>query len=160
MDYIKTLDTDEEITDEMVWDINREKVMMAPERIRIVTQYILEHFDQKTYRGDKTYNTLTNIAEVASAKRDEVEEIKQKQRISGFNSIFAVSSVPMAKLYYQEFKKHMAEDIATIFSYGANEGESDGILDEENKVITYDFDRQETLSMVAEPKTPYGENKS
>ena len=96
---------EEEITDEMVWDINREKVMMAPERIRIVTQYILEHFDQKTYRGDKTYiyNTLTNIAEVASAKRDEVEEIKQKQRISGFNSIFAVSSVPMAKLYYQEF---------------------------------------------------------
>ncbi len=53
-----------------------------------MTQYILEHFDQKTYRGDKTYiyNTLTNIAEVASAKRDEVEEIKQKQRISGFNS--------------------------------------------------------------------------
>ncbi len=44
---------------------------MAPERIQIVTQYILEHFDQKTYRGDKTYiyNTLTNIAEVASAKK-------------------------------------------------------------------------------------------
>lgn len=106
------MDVEEEITDEMVWDINREKVMMAPERIRIVTQYILEHFDQKTYRGDKTYiyNTLTNIAEVASAKRDEVEEIKQKQRISGFNSIFAVSSVPMAKLYYQEFKKQMAAD--------------------------------------------------
>lgn len=112
VDYIKTMDVEEEITDEMVWDINREKVMMAPERIRIVTQYILEHFDQKTYRGDKTYiyNTLTNIAEVASAKRDEVEEIKQKQRISGFNSIFAVSSVPMAKLYYQEFKKQMAAD--------------------------------------------------
>ena len=140
VDYIKTMDVEEEITDEMVWDINREKVMMAPERIRIVTQYILEHFDQKTYRGDKTYiyNALTNIAEVASAKRDEVEEIKQKQRISGFNSIFAVSSVPMAKLYYQEFKKQMAADptkklrVATIFSYGANEEESDGILDEEN----------------------------
>lgn len=89
VDYIKTMDVEEEITDEMVWDINREKVMMSPERIRIVTQYILEHFDQKTYRGDKTYmyNTLTNIAEVASAKRDEVEEIKEKQRISGFNSI-------------------------------------------------------------------------
>ena len=106
------MDVEEEITDEMVWDINREKVMMAPERIRIVTQYILEHFDQKTYRGDKTYiyNALTNISEVASAKRDEVEEIKQKQRISGFNSIFAVSSVPMAKLYYQEFKQQMAAD--------------------------------------------------
>lgn len=140
---------EEEITDEMVWDINREKVMMAPERIRIVTQYILEHFDQKTYRGDKTYiyNTLTNIAEVASAKRDEVEEIKQKQRISGFNSIFAVSSVPMAKLYYQEFKKQMAADptkklrVATIFSFGANEEESDGILDEENSEDTAALDQ-------------------
>lgn len=83
---------------------------MAPERIRIVTQYILEHFDQKTYRGDKTYiyNTLTNTTEVASAKRDEAEEIKRKQRISGLNSIFGGSSVPMAKLYYQEFKKQMA----------------------------------------------------
>lgn len=92
VDYIKTMEAEEEITDEMVRDINREKVMMAPERIRIVTKYILEHFDQKTYRGDKTYtyNTLTNIAKVVSAKRDEVEEIKQKQRISGFNSIFAV----------------------------------------------------------------------
>ena len=80
VDYIKTMDEEEEITDEMVWDINREKVMMAPERIHIVTQYILEHFDQKTYRGDKTYiyNTLTNISEVASARQDEVEEVKEK----------------------------------------------------------------------------------
>ena len=149
VDYIKTMDVEEEITDEMVWDINREKVMMAPERIRIVTQYILEHFDQKTYRGDKTYiyNTLINIAEVASAKRDEVEEIRRKQRISGFNSIFAVSSVPMAKLYYQEFKKQMAADptkklrVATIFSYGANEEEADGILDEENSEDTSALDQ-------------------
>ena len=149
VDYIKTMEAEEEITDEMVRDINREKVMMAPERIRIVTKYILEHFDQKTYRGDKTYtyNTLTNIAKVASAKRDEVEEIKQKQRISGFNSIFAVSSVPMAKLYYQEFKKQMAADptkrlrVATIFSYGANEEESDGILDEENSEDTSALDQ-------------------
>lgn len=150
VDYIKTMEADEEITDEMVWDINREKVMMAPERIRLVTQYILEHFDQKTYRGDKTYiyNTLINIAEVASAKRDdEVEEIKKKQRISGFNSIFAVASVPMAKLYYQEFKRQMGADptkklrIATIFSYGANEEESDGILDEENSEDTSALDQ-------------------
>ena len=39
VDYIKTMDMDEEITDEMVWDINREKVMMAQERIQLVTQY-------------------------------------------------------------------------------------------------------------------------
>ena len=149
VDYIKTMEAEEEITDEMVRDINREKVMMAPERIRIVTKYILEHFDQKTYRGDKTYtyNTLTNIAKVVSAKRDEVEEIKQKQRISGFNSIFAVSGVPMAKLYYQEFKKQMAADptkklrVATIFSYGANEEEPEGILDEENPEDTSALDK-------------------
>ena len=53
---------------------------------------------------------------MASAKLDEVEEIKQKQRISGFNSIFAVSSVSMAKLYYQEFKKQMAEVYTTSVS--------------------------------------------
>jgi type I restriction enzyme, R subunit len=84
VDYIKTMDTDEEISDEMVWDINREKAMMAPQRIALVTKYILEHFDQKTYRGDKTYifNSLKNIAEVASAERGAVEEIKQKQRVS------------------------------------------------------------------------------
>ena len=149
VDYVQTMKAEEEITDEMVWDINREKAMMAPERIRLVTSYILEHFDQKTYRGDKTYvyNTLVNIKEVASAKRDEVEEIKRKQRISGFNSIFAVASVPMAKLYYREFKKQMAEDstkklrIATIFSYGANEEEADGILDEENSEDTSALDQ-------------------
>ena len=149
VDYIKTMDTDEEIDDEMVWDINREKAMMAPQRITLVTKYILEHFDQKTYRGDKTYifNSLTNISEVASNERGAVEEIKQKQRVSGFNSIFAVSSVPMAKLYYQEFQKQMADDpikklrVAAIFSYGANEEETDGILDEENSEDTSALDQ-------------------
>ena len=149
VDYIKTMDEEEDIDDEMVWDINREKAMMAPQRISLVTKYILEHFDQKTYRGDKTYvySTLMNVAEVASADRGAVEEIKQKQRVSGFNSIFAVASVPMAKLYYEEFKKQMAADptkklrIATIFSYGANEEESDGILDEENSEDTSALDK-------------------
>lgn len=149
VEYYGTMGTNEDITDEMVWDIDREKLMMAPERIRQVTDYILTHFDQKTYRGNQTYwyNALTNITEVASANRDEVEEIKRKQRISGFNSIFAVASVPMAKLYYQEFKKQMAADptkrlrVATIFSYGANEEESDGILDEENPEDTSALDQ-------------------
>ena len=149
VDYIKTMDVDEDIDDEMVWDINREKAMMAPQRVSLVTKYILDHFDQKTYRGDKTYDysTLMNVAEVASADRGAVEEIKKKQRVSGFNSIFAVASVPMAKLYYEEFKKQMSADptkklrIATIFSYGANEEESDGILDEENSEDTSALDK-------------------
>ena len=149
VDYIKTMDAEPDIDDKNVWDIDREKAYMAPQRIELVTRYILEHFDQKTYRGDKTYlfNTLTNIAEVASSKNGAVEEIKQKQRISGFNAIFAVASVPMAKLYYQEFQKQMAQEpgrklrVAIIYSYGANEAEADGILDEENSEDTSALDQ-------------------
>ena len=149
VDYIKTMDTEPDMDDKQVWDIDREKAFMAPKRISLVTKYILDHFDQKTYRGDKSYefNLLTNVAEVASAQRGAVEEIKQKQRVSGFNSIFCVASVPMAKLYYQEFKKQMAADptkrlrIATIYSYGANEAETDGILDEENPEDTSNLDQ-------------------
>ena len=149
VDYIKTMDAEPDIDDKNVWDIDREKAFMAPQRIELVTRYILEHFDQKTYRGDKTYvfHSLMNIGEVASGKNGAVEEIKQKQRISGFNSIFAVASVPMAKLYYQEFKKQMAADptkklrVAVIYSYGANEEEADGILDEENSEDTSALDQ-------------------
>lgn len=149
VDYIKTMDMEEDITDEMVWDINREKTYQAPERIKLVTKYILEHFDQKTYRGNKSYyyNALMNIGEVASAANGKVEEEKRKQRLSGFNSILAVASVDMAKLYYQEFKKQMEADptkklrIATIYSYGANEEETDGILDEENPEDTSALDK-------------------
>ena len=153
VDYVKTMDMGKDIDDEKVWDIAREKAMMAPERIKQVTEYILNNFDRKTYRGDKTYSykVLTNISEVASGKNGKIEEIKESQRISGFNSIFAVASVPMAKLYYQEFKKQMKADptkklrIATIFSYGANEAESEegisGILDEENPEDTSALDQ-------------------
>ena len=149
VDYIKTMDLDADIDDEEVWDIDRKKAFEAPERISLVANYILDHFDQKTYRGDKTYvyNALTNIAEVASADRGKVEEIKQKQRLSGFNSIFAVSSVPMAKLYYDEFRRIIRNDptknlkIAVIYSYAANEEEIDGILDEENPEDTSALDQ-------------------
>lgn len=150
VDYIKTMDAEPDIDDKEVWDINREKAFLAPERIRLVTDYILTHFDQKTYRGDKTYtySVLQNIAEVASAgSKQQIEEIKQKQRVSGFNSIFAVSSVDAAKLYYAEFQRQMAENpqkrlkVAVIYSYGANEEEMDGILDEENPEDTSALDQ-------------------
>ena len=150
VDYIKTMDAEPDIDDKEVWDINREKAFLAPERIRLVTDYILTHFDQKTYRGDKTYtySVLQNIAEVASAgSKQQIEEIKQKQRVSGFNSIFAVSSVDAAKLYYAEFQRQMVENpqkrlkVAVIYSYGANEEETDGILDEENPEDTSALDQ-------------------
>ena len=149
VDYIKTMDMDPDMDDKDVWDINRERAYMAPERIRLVTEYILNHFDQKTYRGSKTYtfNVLQNIAAVASAGgRDAIDEVKQKQRVSGFNSIFAVSSVDAAKLYYEEFQRQMVADptkrlrVALIYSYGANEEEADGILDEENSEDTSALD--------------------
>ena len=150
VDYIKTMEAEPDIDDKEVWDINREKAFLAPERIRIVTDYILTHFDKKTYRGDKTYtfSVLKNVSEVASASgRQQIDEIKQKQRVSGFNSIFAVSGVDAAKLYYAEFQRQMAEHpqrrlkIAVIYSYGANEEETDGILDEENTEDTSALDR-------------------
>ena len=58
----------------------------------------------------------------------------------------AVSSVDAAKLYYAEFKRQMAENpqrrlkVALIYSYGANEAETDGILDEENPEDTSALD--------------------
>ena len=149
VDYIKTMDKEEDIEDVKVWDIDREKAYMSPKRITLVTQYILEHFNQKTYRNEKSYsfNVITNISEVAESKRREkVEEIKHKQRVNGFNSIFAVSSVQAAKLYYEEFVKQMNASpektlkIAVIYSYGANEEDPDGILDEENPEDTSALD--------------------
>lgn len=142
VEYHQTMKEEPDIDDEMVLDIDRKKVFESTQRIERITRYILEHFDQKTYRGDKTYiyNSLTNISEVASAERGKVEEIKQKQRLSGFNSIFAVSSVDMAKAYYEEFRRQIKEDptkaikFAVIYSYSANEEEqeSEDILEEEN----------------------------
>ena len=89
-----------------------------------------------------------NIADVASGAKGKVEEIKQQQRVSGFNSILCVASVPMARLYYQEFQKQMEADptkklrIATIYSYGANEAEPDtDLLDEENSEDTRALDQ-------------------
>ena len=149
VDYIKTMDMEPDIDDKEVWDIDRERAFSAPERIRLITDYILTHFDQKTYRGSKTYtfSVLQNIADVASASsKAAIEEVKQKQRVNGFNSIFAVSSVEAAKLYYAEFQRQMAETpqrrlkVALIYSYGANEAETDGILDEENSEDTSALD--------------------
>ena len=140
VEYHQTMKSEPDIDDEMVRDIDRKKAFEDPQRIKKITSYILEHFDQKTYRGDKSYvyNSLINIAEVAFAERGKIEEIKQKQRLSGFNSIFAVSSVEMAKAYYEEFRNQIKADptkdlkIAVIYSYSANEEEQEDILEEEN----------------------------
>lgn len=162
VDYIKTMDKDDEMADEEVWSISKESAYMAPARISLVTKYILDHFDQKTYRGQRTYNynVLQNISDVASGAGSAIAEIKKKKRVSGFNSIFAVSSVPMAKLYYQEFQKQMAADptkrlkVATIFSYGANEEE------ELQKIISEEKLRPEETHRFIEEAFQTGEVKT
>ena len=83
VDYIKTMDFDPDIDDKEVWDIDREKAFMAPKRISLVTKYILEHFNQKTYRNEKSYQfrVLSNIQQVASAANGTVGESYGKMSI-------------------------------------------------------------------------------
>ena len=83
------------------------QALLHPERIREVSQYILNHYRQKTHR--------------------------LQAGATGFNAMFAVSSVEAAKLYYESLNKLQAESdkplrIATIFSFAANE-EQDAIGD-------------------------------
>lgn len=143
VDYVGTVKCKnaENIEDKKISDIDREKVLMAPERISNNVGYILNNFNTKTKRNDKSFlfSIVTNVEKVASAKdRNKIEKVKQAIRMSGFNSIFAVQSIPMARLYYNEFKKQMAEHpekglkIATIFSFAANGDEysDDGMFDE------------------------------
>ena len=134
IDYINTLKMKEDIKDKKVRAIDIERAANAPERIAQVTDYILEHFDQKTKRNDRSYtfSKLTNIEEVVGDKK--AQEIREKVRLSGFNSIFAVSSIEVAKKYYAEFKARKSGlKIALIYSFGANEEDSDeGILPDED----------------------------
>lgn len=150
IDYISTMREEENIQDEKIKNIDREKALASPQRISNIVSYILQHFNQKTKRNDKayTFSKLTNIEEVATAKNQhKIEEIKDKVRLTGFNSIFAVSSIPVARLYYEEFKKQMSENpmqklkIATIFSFAANGDEySDDSIDDENSEDTSNLD--------------------
>lgn len=117
IDYVNTVKKKEGMTDKEVQAINTEEALSSHERVSKVVEYIIEHFDQKT-------------------KRNSFYDLKG-QRLNGFNSMFAVASIPMAKKYYLEFKKQLEEKqkdltIATIYSFAANEEDTaDGILDDE-----------------------------
>ena len=151
IDYVNTIKEKEGILDQQISAIDREKAMASPERISQVVKYILEHFDQKTKRSSYySFRVLDDIHKVASARKGaQVSEHKTEQKLNGFNAMFAVASIPMAKVYYNEFKRQQAElpetqrlKIATIYSYGANEEEIDGILAEENPESTTQLDQQ------------------
>ena len=146
IDYINTVKKKDGGRDKQVEAINTDSALLAPERISEVVTYILDHFDHKTKRntGFYTFSKLTNISAVA--KNQDTKEEKLKVKLNGFNSIFAVSSIEAAKLYYMEFKKQMAarpEDalkIATIYSYGQNEDDPDGFIDDEESDNTDGLD--------------------
>ena len=117
IDYINTVKTKEGVKDKDVKAIDREKALADPSRISEIVGYMLDHFDQKT-------------------KRSSFYSLKGK-RLAGFNSILAVSSIPVAKKYYAELKRQLAESerklsIATIFSYNANEADPEDVLADED----------------------------
>ena len=149
IDYVNTLKTKEDILDKQISAIDRERILSAPERVKEVVKYILEHFEQKTKRTSYySYRVAQNIEQMAKAKKGEVREEKMTQKLAGFNAMFAVASIEMAKAYYNEFKAQQAHlpeaqrlKIATIYSYGANEEEIDGILVEENPESTTNLDQ-------------------
>ena len=146
IDYINTVKKKDGGRDKQVEAINTDSALLAPERISEVVTYILDHFDHKTKRntGFYTFSKLANISAVA--KNQDTKEEKLKVKLNGFNSIFAVSSIEAAKLYYMEFKKQMAErpecalKIATIYSYGQNEDDPDGFIDDEESDNTDGLD--------------------
>lgn len=83
------------------------QALLHPERIREISQYILNNFRHKTHR--------------------------LQGRNKGFNALFAVSSVDAAKRYYETLNQLQAKSetplkIATIFSFAANE-EQDAVGD-------------------------------
>ncbi|EGE72480.1 type I restriction endonuclease subunit R [Cutibacterium acnes] len=124
--------------DRQVAGIDTEMALMAPERIRQIVQYTLEHFDQKTKRTSSyEYSVVTNVTESTRSRRA-AEALRERKRVHGFNAIFATASIDAARRYYNEFQRQqedLAPDkrlkIAIIYSYRANEATDDGILDDE-----------------------------
>lgn len=145
VDYNKTFRAADGIDDELVEDIDKEAVLLSPERIKNVVTYVLEHFAQKT-KQDKAYEyrKALNIAETVRRQGAEKTEVR---RIRGFNSIFATQSIDAAKLYYAEFKRQQEAlpeskrlRVGLIYSYGANEALGEDFEDEENSESTSGLD--------------------
>ncbi|HEY9268674.1 MAG TPA: type I restriction endonuclease subunit R [Methylotenera sp.] len=120
------------------------QALLHPDRIREISQYILNNFRQKTHR------------------------LQANAKGKGFNAMFAVSSIDAAKLYYESLKNLQKSsnkplNIATIFSFAANE-EQDAIgdiQDESFELTAMDSSAKEFLSSAiadynAMFKTNYG----
>ena len=118
VDYHNTIRSKDGVADKEVAAIDTEAALMDDRRLREIAAYVLEHFGQKT-------------------KRQTSYQLKE-QRVLGFNSIFATSSIEAAKKYYRilrDLQDAVPEAqrlrIALVYSYAANEDEPDGLLAEE-----------------------------
>lgn len=154
VDYVRTVKAKEGISDESVWGILDKKAIMADSRVEGNVAYILRNFDLKTKRSESyAMSRLLNVKEVLR-KGKKAEEQKGKVAVKGFNSILACDSVPLAIKYYDEMKRQIAESgsplrIATIFTFAANEDESDeatGMIEEDPEAVgTLDATSKEAL---------------
>ncbi|TPW76995.1 type I restriction endonuclease subunit R [Schumannella sp. 10F1B-5-1] len=121
IDYVDTVKAPAGMLDKQVRAIDTEAALGSQERIRGIAQYILEHFDQKTQRRDSY-------------------EFRDR-RVSGFNALFATSSIEHARRYYTAFAQLQDElqvpaarrlKVAVVYSWAPNEAEPDGLLPDES----------------------------
>lgn len=125
----KEIETEQD--DKKLSALENKQALLHPERIREISQYILNNFRQKTHRLQAGTSRGTG----------------------GFNAMFAVSSVDAAKLYYETLNQLQKDSdkplkIATIFSFAANE-EQDAIgdiADESFEVSAMNSSAKEFLS--------------
>lgn len=133
VDYIQTIRERDQYEDQKVYDIYREGAYKASARVDLVTNYILDHFVQKT-------------------KRSHGYSFKGT-RVMGFNSILATASIDMAKVYYTAFKRIQEErggerlKVAIIYSFGPNEADDGcGLPDESFDVESLDTPSRDFLA--------------
>lgn len=133
VDYIQTIREREQYEDQKVYDIYREGAYKAAARVDLVTNYILDHFSQKT-------------------KRSHGYPFKST-RVMGFNSILATASIDMAKVYYTAFKRIQEErggeklKVAIVYSFGPNEADDGcGLPDESFDVESLDTPSRDFLA--------------
>ena len=106
--------------------------------------------ERKQVWGIDTEEALHDRRRISIVTSYIINSFSEKTKQGKFNSIFAVDSVKAAILYYNEFKKQLAEPgtpnlrIATIYTYSANEEEQDewGFEDDENPEGTEGLDLQ------------------
>ena len=138
IDYVNTISVGNVANKDVSAIETNLSALLAPERVRQIMEYILEHFDQKTKRASSYEHSVVTNVEAASRTRKRQEAERARKRVKGFNAMFAVESIDAAKRFYEEFGKQQAEltpdkrlKVGLIYSYGPNEEEPDGLLGDE-----------------------------